>query len=201
MSVIRYFYRPIGVPSILPPATHNSFNDGTLRTRTTKDGCGYKIPSSRDREGSTDSKGSNDSGDSSGSIGSKAPSHCIATHGVSAQASSPPSLTRGDESLGLPELPRTNGLVPLPKVGLLNLRPLGPQLQLQGAAFQRFASACKRSDLPKVRKAGRIVEQGAGATQGFGAGAGSEAGWTCRPRWLRGPPRGSATAMEANRAC
>ena len=148
-----------------------------------RDGGGHKSGSGRGRESSSGGEGSNDSGDSRNSDCGKG-ALSIATHGVSAPASRPPSLTRGEELLVLPELSRANVLVPLPKVSLFHLRPLSPQLQLQGTAFECPASKC--SGLQKVRKAGRIVEQGAGGTQGLGAGAGSEAGWTCWPRWPRG---------------
>ena len=164
-----------------------SFANSTLQEANGepgRDGRGHKSGSGRGRE-SSGSEGSNDSGDSRNSDCSKG-ALGIATHGVSAPASRPPSLTRGKELLVLPELSRTNVLVPLPKVSLFHLRPLSPQLQLQGTAFER--PACKCSGLQKVRKAGRIVEQGAVATQGLGARAGSEAGWTCWPRWPRASP-------------
>ena len=156
----------------------------TARTRPTlRDGRGHKRCSGRGRESSSGGEGSNDSGDSRNSDCGKG-ALGIATHGVSAPASRPPSHTRGEELLVLPELSRANVLVPLPKVSLFHLRPLSPQLQLQGTAFECPARKC--SCVQKVRKAGRIVEQGAGGTQGLGAGAGSEAGWTCWPRWPRG---------------
>ena len=166
------------------PRQQNSSSSPTRTARTpNRDGRGHQSGSGRGRESSSDGEGSNDSGDSRNSYCGKG-ALGIATHGVSAPASRPPSLTRSEELLVLPELSRAYVLVPLPKVSLFHLRPLSPQLQLQGTAFE--CPACKCSCVQKVRKAGRIVEQGAGGTQGLGAGAGSEAGWTCWPRWPRG---------------
>ena len=166
------------------PRQQNSSSSPTRTARTpNRDGRGHQSGSGRGRESSSDGEGSNDSGDSRNSYCGKG-ALGIATHGVSAPASRPPSLTRSEELLVLPELSRAYVLVPLPKVCLFHLRPLSPQLQLQGTAFE--CPACKCSGLQKVRKAGRIVEQGAGGTQGLGAGAGSEAGWTCWPHWPRG---------------
>ena len=171
-------FAPLSSANRTPLVQTNSNGENAHR-----DGRGHKSCSGRGRESSSGGEGSNDSGDSRNSDCSKG-ALGIATHGVSAPASRPPSLTRSEELLVLPELSRTNVLVPLSKVSLFHLRPLSPQLQLQGTAFE--CPACKCSGLQKVRKAGRIVEQGAGATQGLGARAGSEAGWTCWPRWPRG---------------
>ena len=88
-----------------------------------RDGSGHKSGSGRGRESSSDGEGSNDSGDSRNSDCGKG-ALGIATHGVSAPASRPPSLTRSEELLVLPELSRTNVLVPLPKVSLFHLWPL-----------------------------------------------------------------------------